>query len=74
MSIISLTMAPLIAGNGDWPSDWWKGLFPLIVMIVGTYVVYRCFWKGAETVIPVTSPINNDVEAVESRVEKHPMM
>ena len=53
MSIISLTMAPMIAGNGDWPPDWWKGLFPIAVMVLGTYIVYRCFWKHAETVMPV---------------------
>lgn len=73
MSIISLTMAPMLAGNGDWPADWWKGLFPIAVMIIGTYLVYRCFWKNAETAIPINAS-SKDVEAVENKVEKHPMM
>jgi inorganic pyrophosphatase len=73
MSIISLTMAPMIAGNGDWPADWWKGLFPIAVMVLGTYVVYRCFWKHAESVMPVNLS-SKDVEAVEREVEKHPIM
>jgi len=73
MSIISLTMAPLIAGNGDWPADWWKGLFPVAVMIIGTYLVYHCFWKNAETIIPINAS-KEDVETVESRVDEHPIM
>ena len=73
MSIISLTMAPTIAGNGDWPPDWWKGLFPIAIMIVGTYLVYRYFWKNAETILPVNET-KKDVEAVENRADKHPIM
>jgi hypothetical protein len=53
MSIISLTVAPLIAGNGDWPTDWWKGLIPICLMIVGTYLVYVFFWKNAESITPI---------------------
>jgi Na+/H+-translocating membrane pyrophosphatase len=44
MSIIALTIAPLLKGNGDW-DDWYFGLIPVGVMILGTYVVYRAFWK-----------------------------
>jgi Kef-type K+ transport system membrane component KefB len=55
MSIISLTIAPLIAGNGDWPSDWWKGLIPIFLMIIGTYLVYVFFWKNAESITPINT-------------------
>jgi hypothetical protein len=49
MSIISLTMAPLMAGNDDWPSNWYIGLVCIILLIVGTYLVYYFFWKGVDT-------------------------
>jgi K(+)-stimulated pyrophosphate-energized sodium pump len=44
MSIISLTIAPLMEGNGDW-ENWYYGLIPLAVMLIGTYVCYHFFWK-----------------------------
>jgi K(+)-stimulated pyrophosphate-energized sodium pump len=44
MSIISLTIAPLMKGNDDW-EDWYYGLAPMGIMLVGTYVVYHAFWK-----------------------------
>ena len=45
MSIISLTVAPLMAKNpGDW-EVWYWGLIPLGVMLIGTFVVYICFWR-----------------------------
>jgi len=44
MSIISLTIAPLMEGDGNW-DNWYYGLIPLAVMVIGTYVVYHYFWK-----------------------------
>jgi len=49
MSVISLTMAPLMAGNGDWPATWYIGLVCIILLIIGTYLVYYFFWKGVDT-------------------------
>lgn len=49
MSVISLTMAPLMAGNDDWPSNWYIGLVCIILLIVGTYLVYYFFWKDVDT-------------------------
>lgn len=73
MSIISLTIAPLIAGNGDWPEDWWKGLIPIFVMIAGTYWAYVSFWKNAESVVEMKiTP--HDEEAVQTRIERYPLM
>ena len=44
MSIISLTIAPLLKPNPqDW-AVWYYGLIPLALMIIGTVVVYWCFW------------------------------
>lgn len=44
MSIISLTIAPLMEGDSDW-DVWYYGLIPLGVMIVGTFLVYHFFWR-----------------------------
>lgn len=44
MSVISLTIAPLIEGRGDW-DDFWVGLIPLGIMIIGTVVVGKLFWS-----------------------------
>ena len=44
MSIISLTMAPLMDGKNEW-AVWYYGLIPLAAMIIGTYYVYYMFWK-----------------------------
>merc|ERR1719443_2603678 len=44
MSMISLVIAPLMSGNEDW-FQWYYGVIPLVVMVIGTYVVYRLFWK-----------------------------
>merc|ERR1712032_1217542 len=38
MAMVSLLIAPLIAGKADW-EDWWIGLFPLAVCIIGTLVL-----------------------------------
>jgi inorganic pyrophosphatase len=44
MSIISLTIAPLMKGDKDW-DVWYYGLIPLGVMLIGTYLVYHFFWR-----------------------------
>ena len=45
MSIISLTIAPLLSANpGDWDT-WYYGIIPLALMIIGTFVVYWFFWR-----------------------------
>jgi len=49
MSIISLTMAPLMSGDGDWPGTWYIGLVCIILLVVGTYLVYHFFWKNVDT-------------------------
>lgn len=44
MSIISLTIAPLMENKDDW-DDFWIGLIPLAIMIIGTYIVGKLFWS-----------------------------
>lgn len=44
MSMISLVIAPLMKDNADW-FEWYWGLIPLVVLLIGTYIVYHLFWK-----------------------------
>ena len=67
MSIISLIIAPLIAGNGDWPSDWWKGLIPIFLMIIGTYLVYFFFWKNAESITPIHTSSKKEMHSTQRK-------
>jgi hypothetical protein len=50
MSIISLTIAPLMAGHDDW-DDFYYGLIPLGVMLVGTLLVYHFFWSEKKDIM-----------------------
>lgn len=43
MSIISLTMAPMVSGQEDW-HNWWIGLIPLGIMLGATAVGYHYLW------------------------------
>jgi len=49
MSMISLTIAPVIKGQKDW-DDWYLGLVPLGICFIGTYVVYTLYWKNTQDV------------------------
>ncbi len=44
MSIISLTIAPLIAGNDDW-DEFWIGFFPIIAMFLISFFCYYMYWS-----------------------------
>lgn len=70
MSIISLTIAPLMEGDGDW-DNWYYGLIPLAVMVIGTYVVYHFFWKeGTDITAEIATKDANDVEEGEKEEPK----
>ena len=45
MSIISLTIAPLLAGRQEWET-WHFGLIPFALLLVGTYGVYLVYWRS----------------------------
>ena len=44
MSIISLTIAPLIAGNKDW-EHFYYGFIPIALMLIITYYCYVMYWS-----------------------------
>ena len=46
MSIISLTIAPLLEENDTW-EVWYYGLIPIGLMVFGTYCVYHFFSREA---------------------------
>jgi hypothetical protein len=45
MSIISLTLAPIMSSYPEDWQVWYYGLIPLAVMLIGTYAVYHFFWR-----------------------------
>jgi len=46
MSMVSLTIAPVINGHADW-EEWYVGLVPVFLLILGSYIVYKKFWSQA---------------------------
>jgi hypothetical protein len=56
MSIISLTIAPLLEGSETWQYSEY-GVIPLVVMLIGTVLVWYFFWREGHdiTADPVTS-------------------
>lgn len=44
MSIISLTIAPMISGSGDW-DHWYYGLLPVALGLVISIYCYYAYWK-----------------------------
>jgi K(+)-stimulated pyrophosphate-energized sodium pump len=61
MSIIALTIAPLLAGDDDW-EVWYYGLIPLGVMLIGTYLVYYFFWREIADITADVSSNRVDTE------------
>ena len=68
MSLISLTVAPIMSAHPrDW-EVWYYGLIPLAIMIIGTYLSYHFFWRELTDVTADPSASNKaggakDVEA-----------
>jgi len=59
MSIISLTVAPLMYGFDTWETAKW-GLIPLAVMILGTVCVWYFFWRETQDITADVSSNNNN--------------
>jgi len=57
MSIIALTIAPLIEGNDAW-ENWYFGMIPLGVMVLGTFMVYHFYWRE---IADITAPMGEKV-------------
>lgn len=70
MSIISLTMAPLMQDDGvafdEW-ENWYWGLIPLGVMVIGTIVVYHLYWKE---VADITADVGGSKKETHPEVEE----
>jgi len=45
MSIISLMIAPMIAGRESW-DKWYFGLIPIFLILFGTYFIVDRYWSG----------------------------
>ena len=61
MSIISLTIAPLMEGDEDW-DVWYYGLIPLGVLVIGTYLVYHFFWREVQDINRPSKDVENPKE------------
>jgi len=73
MSIISLTLAPLMRKNPDDWQVWYYGLIPLAVMLIGTVLVYWFFWREVAD-ITAAVPGAKDVEEGDKKVEATSLM
>ena len=69
MSIISLTIAPLMSGVEEW-EFWYWGLIPLAVMLIGTYLVYFFFWREMADITADVSANKGDAAKAEPEAEK----
>jgi K(+)-stimulated pyrophosphate-energized sodium pump len=72
MSIIALTIAPLLEGEEDW-ATWYYGLIPLGCMVIGTYAVYHFFWREGQdiTAAIVTDKASPEETAKHDDTGKH---
>ena len=62
MSMISLTIAPLIKGMDEWET-WYLGLIPVAICFIGTIIVYNLYWKnGLDITANVGGGEKKDVE------------
>jgi hypothetical protein len=69
MSIISLTIAPLISGNPSWPSTFWIGIIMIVIMIMGTFLVYYSFWRE---VADITADVGESADVETGKEEEKP--
>merc|ERR1711915_56291 len=74
MSMISLTIAPVIRGWSEW-QFWYYGLIPIALSIIGTMLVYHLYWKnGLDITAPVSAVKKADVEAGNDGAEDEPLV
>merc|ERR1719258_790000 len=59
MSMISLVIAPIIEGVEDW-ENWYYGLIPIAITIIGSVYVYKMFWANA---VDITAPVDGAKES-----------
>lgn len=68
MSMISLTIAPIIRGWEDW-EFWYWGLLPIGLCIIATVLVHHFYWKDMQD---ITAPIENVVKTDDVKVVDAP--
>ena len=72
MSIIALTIAPLMQGYKTWETAQY-GIIPLIVMLLGTVAVWWFFWReGQDITADVTTSKAPDAETPAEETAKAP--
>ena len=59
MSMISLVIAPIIEGVEDW-ENWYYGLIPIAITIIGSFYVYKMFWANT---VDITAPVDGAKES-----------
>lgn len=62
MSMISLTIAPLIRGNDNWDL-WYYGIIPIAISVLATVFVYFYYWKDATD---IAAPIVKSSDAAQA--------
>ena len=67
MSIISLTMAPMIAGQEDW-HEWWWGLIPLVIMLGSTVFAYHFLWVKTPNYATEVSVSTEKIDQTEAQL------
>jgi len=70
MSMISLTIAPLISGWNDW-EHWYWGIIPIVITFVSTVVVWYMFWRiTPDLSAPSDAPLASGVSGEDSKVRE----
>lgn len=59
MSLISLVIAPIIKGRTNW-EQWYWGLIPIGLMLLGTFLVYWFYWRNG---IDITADVGGADDA-----------
>jgi len=67
MSMVSLVISSLIAGNNDWDNFYW-GFIPIGLLIIGTVIAYYLFWANP---VDITKDVgkNKDDEKDEEEIK-----
>jgi len=58
MSMISLVIAPIMAGWGDW-EKWYYGLIPIFISIIATIWVWHAYWRETQD---IAAPIDTKTD------------
>ena len=68
MSMISLTVAPIIRGWEDW-EHWYWGILPIGLAAIATLLVHHFYWKNSQD---IAAPIDELVKDAPEKVVETP--